>query len=151
MPKLRLDRIASMTFGCALKVSQPIAKQGLKSLTLNSTELSINSHNTALPCKISFYISFCRLHHIIGEVLESFYISTSDGNESHLNRSVTGVGLASSLSFDKFATLFKLELELNNWASSLHPFFQSPSDTADATPTKHIIREANVLRARFVS
>ncbi|KAJ5311987.1 hypothetical protein N7508_002817 [Penicillium antarcticum] len=44
----------------------------------------------------------------------------------------------------------RLEVDLNNWAGSLHPFFQSPSDTADPTPTKHIIREANVLRARYL-
>ncbi|OQD82347.1 hypothetical protein PENANT_c022G11662 [Penicillium antarcticum] len=66
------------------------------------------------------------------------------------DKSLTGIGLASSLSFDKFASLFRLEVDLNNWAGSLHPFFQSPSDTADPTPTKHIIREANVLRARYL-
>ncbi|KAJ5746938.1 uncharacterized protein N7511_008634 [Penicillium nucicola] len=145
-----MDRIASMTFGCVLKISQDVAKQGLDSLVLNPPELVSDSKTSTLPCKIDFYISFCRLHYIIGEVLETFYISTSARNGSFSNKTLTGFGLASSLSLDKFATLFRLELDLNNWAGSLHPFFQLPSDTADLTPTKHFTRQANVLRARYL-
>lgn len=139
-----------MTFGCGLKISQKVAKQGLDSLVLNPMQSVGNSENPALPSKINFYVSFCRLHHIIGDILETFYISTDDTIESCPNKALTRMGLASSFSLDKFASLFRLELDLKKWAGSLHPFFQSPSDAADPTPTKRITREANVLRARSV-
>ena len=123
-----------MTFGCALKIPQSVAKQGLNSLVLPS-----DTANTALPSKVNFYISFCRLHHIIGDVLETFYIVGDTKAEQ-----------SSSLFFDKFASLFRIDSALKDWARGLHPFFQMPSDAEDPTPTKHITREANVLRARLV-
>lgn len=135
-----MDRICAMTFGCVLKVPQSLAKQGLNSLMLNSMEASRDTESVALPSKVNFYISFCRLHHIIGEVLEIFYIPRDDADRD---------GNASPY-FDKFASLFRIESELNHWAANLHPFFQMPSDLADPTPTKHITREANILRARLV-
>ncbi|RDW79131.1 fungal specific transcription factor domain-containing protein [Aspergillus mulundensis] len=64
-----MDRICAMTFGCALKVPQSLAKEGLNSMTLAG-------ENEILPSKVNFYMSFCRLHYIIGEVLEAFYISS---------------------------------------------------------------------------
>ncbi|KAL4787186.1 hypothetical protein BJX76DRAFT_363952 [Aspergillus varians] len=140
-----MDRICAMTSRCALKVPQSLAKQGLNPLTLNSMEASQESENTALPSKVNFYISFCRLHHIIGEVLEIFYISRDD-TDSHPSRD----GNAPPY-FDKFASLFRIESELNHWAANLDPFFQMPSDIQDSTPTKHITREANILRARLYS
>lgn len=136
-----MDRICAMTFGCALKIPQSLAKQGLRSLMLNSMETSRDTGNVALPSKVNFYISFCRLHHIIGEVLEIFYITRDDTASKEDN---------ASLYFEKFASLFRIESELNTWAANLHPFFQMPSDLADPTPTKHITREANILRARLV-
>lgn len=136
-----MDRICAMTFGCALKVPQSLAKQGLSSLMLNSMEASRDTENVALPSKVNFYISFCRLHHIIGDVLDIFYISRDDTPRKDGNGSPY---------FDKFASLFRIESQLSNWAADLHPFFQMPSDLADPTPTKHITREANVLRARLV-
>lgn len=151
MRKLTLYRVASMTFGCALKVSQAVAKQGLDTLVLHSMEFASGTGNTALPSKVNFYISFCRLHHIIGDVLETFYNSSDSKADSDLGRNFTGVNLGSPLSFDKFTSLFRIESELSNWTGNLHPYFRMPSDLEDPTPTKHIKRQANVLRGRFVS
>ncbi|CAG8048987.1 unnamed protein product [Penicillium salamii] len=143
-----MDRIASMTFGCDLKVPQSVAKQGLNSLVLNTT--AANTGTTALPSKVNFYISFCRLHHIIGEVLETFYISKEASMPPDSTKGLTGVK-SNSIPFDKFASLFRIESDLKHWAGNLHPFFKMPSDFEDQTPTKHITREANVLRARYLS
>ena len=110
---------------------------------------SSETGTTGLPSKLNFYISFCQLHHIIAEVLETFY---TDGSKfEHQYDSVSDRNEKSSLLFfDKFASLFRIDSELNDWACNLHPFFQMPSELQDPTPTKHITREANVLRARSV-
>lgn len=136
-----------MTFGCALKVPQSISKQGLNPLGLSTMEMdSIHcSGATSLPSKAKFYVSFCQLHHIIGDVLETFYISNGGIKNGPTKQSLEDTSL-----FDKIATLFKIESELNDWASNLDPFFKKPSEALDATPSKHITREANVLRARSV-
>ena len=140
-------RICSMTFGCALKVPQSTSKQGLNPLVLSTMEMdSIHcSGATSLPSKAKFYVSFCQLHHIIGDVLETFYIPNGGIKNGPTKQSLEDISL-----IDKIATLFKIESELNNWASNLDPFFRKPSEALDATPSKHITREANVLRARSV-
>ncbi|KAJ5118480.1 hypothetical protein N7526_010117 [Penicillium atrosanguineum] len=143
-----MDRIASMTFGFDLKIPQSVAKKGLNYLALNSVEVSSGAGRRSLPSKLNFYVSFCRLHYIIGEVLETFYYFVDSDIDRAASRNIAGERLGSSLSFDKYASLLKIESELCNWAQSLHPFFQMPSDLEDPTPTKHITREANVLRAR---
>ncbi|CAG7923239.1 unnamed protein product [Penicillium olsonii] len=146
--ELKAYRIASMTFGCDLKVPQSVAKQGLNSLVLNTT--AANAGNTSLPSKVNFYISFCRLHHIIGEVLETFYISKEASTSPGSTKGASGVA-SKAIPFDKFASLLRIESDLKDWAGNLHPFFKMPSDFDDQTPTKHITREANVLRARYLS
>ena len=151
MSKLTLSRIASMTFGCALKVPQAVAKQGLDTLVLHSMEFASGTGNSALPSNMNFYISFCRLHHIIGDVLETFYNSSDSKADPDLSRNLTCVNLSSPLSFDKFTSLFRIESELCNWTENLHSYFRMPSDLEDPTPTKHMKRQANILRARFVS
>lgn len=136
-----------MTFGCALKVPQAVAKQGLDTLVLQS----MDTGNSTLPSNMNFYISFCRLHHIIGDVLETFYNSSDSKADPDLSRNLTGVNLSSPLSFDKFTSLFRIESELCNWTENLHSYFRMPLDLEDPTPTKHMKRQANILRARFVS
>lgn len=138
-----------MTFGCPLKVSRSAAEQGLNSLVLGSVESSSGTGASSLPSKVNFYISFCRLHHIIAEVLETFYISDESKTENKF-QNANDQGRKPSLLFDKFASLFRIDFALKEWACSLHPFFQMPSELQDPTPTKHITREANILRARFV-
>ena len=132
-----------MTFGYALKIPQTIAKEGLIASTSESTD---GSESSALPSKIKFYASFCQLHYIIGEVLETFYIS-----EGGLKNDIPKGNQGKSFSFDKIARLLRIESDLNDWASNLHPFFRKPSEALDTTPSKHVTREANVLRARLVS
>ena len=139
-----------MTFGCALTVPQSVAKQGLNSLVLDSMDPTSETGCATLPSKVNFYISFCRLHHIIGEALETFYNFNCDETVHHLGNHPTEEKPSSALFFDKLSSLFRIDSELNDWARSLHPFFQMPSEAEDPTPTKHIVREANVLRARFV-
>ncbi|KAK4865055.1 hypothetical protein LT330_001678 [Penicillium expansum] len=146
-----MDRIASMTFGCALKVPQAVAKQGLDTLGLHSVEFASGTGNTALPSKVDFYISFCRLHHIIGDVLETFYNSCDSKADTDLSRNFNDVKLSSPLSYDKFASLFRIESDLCNWTETLHSYFRMPSDLEDPTPTKYIIRQANMLHARYLS
>lgn len=138
-----------MTFGCAPKVSQAVAKLGQDTLVLHSMEFG-GTRNTALPSKAKFYISFCQLHHIIGDVLETFYNSSGSKADLDSSRNFTSVKFSSPLSFDKFTSLFRIESDLCNWAESLHSYFRMPSDLEDPTPTKHITRQANILRARFV-
>lgn len=137
-----------MTFGCELKVPQSVAKQGLDSLLRNTA--ATDPEATTLPSKVNFYISFCRLHHIIGDVLETFYIHKDPPRSTDAKRGVVGTKL-DSIPFDKIASLSRIESDLKDWTGNLHPFFKMPSDFEDPTPTKHITREANVLRARFVS
>ncbi|PLB48400.1 hypothetical protein P170DRAFT_359323 [Aspergillus steynii IBT 23096] len=144
-----MDRICAMTFGCALKVPRSIAERGLNSLVLSSVDSSSETVSTSLPSKVNFYISFCRLHHIIAEVLETFYIFEDSKTEHQSGRNSNDREKASSV-FDKFASLFRIDSALNDWVRSLHSFFQMPSELQDPTPTKHITREANILRARLL-
>ncbi|PYH77076.1 hypothetical protein BO82DRAFT_345797 [Aspergillus uvarum CBS 121591] len=147
-----MDRICSMTFGCALKVPQSVAKEGLNLLVPNAVEQSSDSATATLPSKVNFYRSFCRLHHIIGDVIDTFYESGKNKpNHPASKLHPETPSDSSSLMFDKFASLFRIDSALNEWARSLHPFFQMPSELQDPTPTKHITREANILRARYLS
>lgn len=145
---LRSHRICAMTFGCALKVPQSVAKEGLSPLVLSTvdSELNLDTADDPLPSKVKFYASFCQLHYIIGEVLETFYISNGG-----LKNELTNANSAQSLLFDKIARLLNIESELSKWASNLHSFFKMPSETLDTTPSKLVTREANILRARLVS
>ncbi|GKZ52794.1 hypothetical protein AnigIFM49718_003446 [Aspergillus niger] len=69
----------------------------------------------------------------------------------HASSTVNDREESCALLFDKFASLLRIDSALNNWARGLHPFFQMPSELEDPTPTKHITREANILRARYLS
>ncbi|GKZ38367.1 hypothetical protein AbraIFM66950_010524 [Aspergillus brasiliensis] len=144
-----MDRICAMTFGCPLKVPRSVAQEGLNALVLNSQARN-DAVNTSLPSKLNFYISFCRLHHIIAEVLETFYSLDDSKSRHHVSANVDDRDESSALLFDKFASLFRIDSALIDWARSLHPFFQMPSELEDPTPTKHITREANILRARIL-
>ncbi|OJJ95784.1 hypothetical protein ASPACDRAFT_35680 [Aspergillus aculeatus ATCC 16872] len=145
-----MDRICSMTFGCALKVPQSVAKEGLNLLVPNAVEHSSDSATASLPSKVNFYRSFCRLHHIIGDVIDTFYKFGESKTDRHASKlRLETPSDSSSLVFDKFASLFRIDSALNDWARGLHPFFQMPSEVQDPTPTKHITREANILRARL--
>lgn len=139
-----------MTFGCPLKVPRSVAQEGLNALVLNS-QARKDTVTSSLPSKLNFYISFCRLHHIIAEVLETFYSFDDSKARHHVSGDVDNSDESSALLFDKFASLFRIDSALINWARSLHPFFQMPSELEDPTPTKHITREANILRARYVT
>lgn len=148
-------RISSMTFGRALIIPQTVAKHGLHSWDSSSMTASNNSsEGRNLPSRLSFYISFCRLHYIIGEVMENFYFNSTGGRKvDESSRWIQGYELeaCSDLTHDKLTSLLQVESSLKKWANDLHPFFRMPEKTQDQTPTKHVMREANVLRARSVS
>ncbi|GCB27388.1 putative transcriptional regulatory protein YJL206C [Aspergillus awamori] len=146
-----MDRICAMTFGCPLRVPRSVAQGGLNALVLKSEETRSDTPTTSLPSKLTFYTSFCRLHHIIAEVLETFYSLDDRKDRHHASSTVNDREESCALLFDKFASLLRIDSALNNWARGLHPFFQMPSELEDPTPTKHITREANILRARYLS
>lgn len=140
-----------MTFGCPLKVPRSVAQEGLNALVLKSEETRSDTPTISLPSKLTFYTSFCRLHHIIAEVLETFFSFDDSKNRHYASSNVNDREESCALLFDKFASLLRIDSTLNNWARGLHPFFQMPSELEDPTPTKHITREANILRARSVT
>lgn len=140
-----------MTFGCPLKVPRSVAQEGLNALVLSSQESGSDTVTANLPSKLNFYMSFCRLHHIIAEVLETFYSIDDNTVRHHVSENRNDREGSCAVRFDKFASLFRIDSALKHWAHSLHPFFQMPSELEDPTPTKHITREANILRARCVT
>ncbi|PYH64284.1 Zn(II)2Cys6 transcription factor [Aspergillus vadensis CBS 113365] len=146
-----MDRICAMTFGCLLKVPRSVAQEGLNALVLIFEESSGDTVTPSLPSKLNFYISFCRLHHIIAEVLETFYSIDDSTARHHVSENRNDREGSCAVLFDKFASLFRIDSALKHWAHGLHPFFQMPSELEDPTPTKHITREANILRARYLS
>ncbi|GAT31018.1 hypothetical protein RIB2604_03800100 [Aspergillus luchuensis] len=88
---------------------------------------------------------------ILTEVLETFYSIDDNTVRHHVSENRNDREGSCAVRFDKFASLFRIDSALKHWAHSLHPFFQMPSELEDPTPTKHITREANILRARYLS
>ncbi|KAJ5392664.1 hypothetical protein N7509_008154 [Penicillium cosmopolitanum] len=72
---IMLDRTASMTFGCKLKISQDAAKEAVhphgeqEPPSLTHLGRSIN---------MDVYLISCQLHHILGDVLEAFYMARNN-------------------------------------------------------------------------
>ncbi|KAI9043617.1 Zn(II)2Cys6 transcription factor [Aspergillus affinis] len=142
-----MDRICAMTFGCPLKVPQFVAEQGLKTLALSSMEVSSETVTTSLPSKYNFYVSFCRLHHIISEVLETFYISGDNTNERQPGRdSKKREENSSSLFFDKFASLFRIESALNDWAH----VYMAVTNLLAAQSSPQIVEYFSVVRLQGI-
>lgn len=139
-----------MTFGCAPKVPQEVAKQGIDAMALSRSELESGNEDRLQPSTMDFYISFCRLHYIIGDVLESLYLPSDSRVNPHQTATFTAVKIDNPLSSSTLTSLFEIESTLCNWSRSLHPHFQMPSNYEDQTPTKHITRQANILRGRSV-
>lgn len=140
-----MDKLAAMTFGCTLKVSQDLAAQIEYPLSLGSQDPTLPIRPDQPPADLDFYVAFCRLHHVLGNVLKAFYKASSRGFGAF-----TKIKANSVLTSDVLADLFRIESELCDWQANLKDHLQPPSNRRDQTDTACSMRQSNILHARFV-
>ena len=94
------------------------------------------------PPKFSFFIAFCKLHQILGLVLDCFY-TTKSGTSTP-----SCLGASDDIFVNKIPNLFVIENKLAHWHQGLEEHLKVPSTYVDETETLYVTRQANVLHAR---
>lgn len=140
-----MDKLAAMTFGCTLKIPQDLAAQVEYPRSLGSQDPTLPIRSNQLPADLDFYVAFCRLHHVLGNVLKAFYKASSRGFGAF-----TKIKANSVLTSDVLADLFRIESELCDWQVNLKDHLQPPSSRRDQADTACLMRQSNILHARFV-
>lgn len=112
---------------------------------LASGSLSTDIHRAPSPDQpaiFNFFVAFCKLHHILGDILESFY---ADSEENQPNR--VGSSLIPAMKLDK---VFQIEQNLSQWSDELETSLQRPFVGSSFIESQHDTRQINILRARYV-
>jgi Fungal specific transcription factor domain len=138
------NRITAMTFGRPPRISKEIADQAVYPLAdgVRSSDGTLNQL-TSQPATLDFFIAYCKLHHILGDVLDSFY-TAGDGSRTsgQFRTSVSG-------SAQRLGDLFEIEDNLSRWRDCLEPHLKVPSTYVDRSDTRYITRQAHILHARY--
>lgn len=134
-----------MTFGRPARITKAmVVKAAYPSPNGRSADISTATDQTKdRPAKLDFFIAFCKLHHILGDVLETFYDADDD---SDIDNSSGFGNLFATKTLDQ---LFKFDHDLSVWREGLPIHLQTPTTHVDASETKHITRQANTLHARY--
>lgn len=137
-----------MTFGCKLKISQDAAKEAVhphgeqEPPSLTHLGRSIN---------MDVYLISCQLHHILGDVLEAFYMARNN----FLTRGQSDASPESSpraaMTPKVLASLFQIEASLCKWRNGLNSIIRSAPNQDDHGNVTPIIRQTNILHARSVT
>lgn len=95
------------------------------------------------PKLLDFYISFCRLHQILGDVLLTFYSPCGDTS--------AGFSSVKAKSFiESLDGLLEIDSRLVRFRNKLNPHLQVPSQFHDNTEIHVFERQANTLNLRYV-
>lgn len=112
---------------------------------LESRSLSTDIHRAPSPNQppfFNFFVAFCKLHRILGDILESLY---ADGEENQPNR----VG-SSFISVTKLDKIFQIEQNLSQWSDEMETSLQRPFVGSNFIESQHDTRQINILHARYV-
>jgi hypothetical protein len=127
-----------MAFGRPARISQDVAMQAILPLTI------YDEQQPDQPAMLDFFISYCKLHLIVGEILSALYTSVAENS--------TGFAKFKVRSFiDMLDELIKFDGRLLEWRKDVKSHLQFPSKYHDSTEILLFTRQSNVLYARYVS
>lgn len=146
-----MDRITSMTFGRPTRISQASALQSPLPTVMDDEYFDTAGPGTGKqpehqPSIMSFFVAYCRLHLILGDILSAFYVPRTP-DEPNLPDRLHHSGSAGKQNIDK---ILQYEKALATWRSSLEVPLQIDSDFSDPTETCIFRRQAVILYARFL-
>jgi len=127
-----------MAFGRPCRISQDLALQAVLPLTI------YDEQQPDQPAMLDFFISYCKLHLIVGDILLTLYTSVGENS--------TGLAKLKVRSFiETLDELIKFDGRLLEWRKDVKPHLQFPSKYHDSTEILLFTRQSNVLHARYVS
>ncbi|KAM3542857.1 hypothetical protein ARSEF1564_004238 [Beauveria bassiana] len=136
-----MDRQIAMTFGCALKISQSMAK--------DAAYPSISTVPAFVPTDPylnGFHKAYYELYHILGDVLEFFYLPKSDSD--------SGVTLQArhtaeiDLLISRLSRVLRIESDLSCWREKLPPKLLPGSDFRSFQNGRAISLQVTILHTR---
>lgn len=148
---LLMDRITSMTFGRPTRISQEVARQSplpaaLDDEYFDSDGVGSGSQPKDQPSKMFFFVAYCELHLILGDILLTFYAPrTPPGLKSPGLQVHDHIGGKQNV--DK---LLQFDKMLNAWRSGLPPYLQIEGGFQDPTEALIYRRQAIILSARYL-
>jgi Fungal specific transcription factor domain/Fungal Zn(2)-Cys(6) binuclear cluster domain len=147
-----MDRVTAMTFGRPTRISQEVAKMSPLPSAIDDEFLDgIGSEEGVQPAdqpsQLDFFIAYCELHIILGDILSFFYTSRMQPGHGAPNEQFPKENLAGDEHVDK---LLQLEKALELWRGKLKPHHQIDHDFQDQPIVPVFRRQAISLRARFL-
>jgi hypothetical protein len=144
------SRIAAMTFGRPVRIPQEIAAVAppLKPVdddNFNSLDPKHGCSNQ--PARMEFYVEYCKLHFILGDVLANLYTVSSLDTATREQKS-EAKSFTRDLDF-----LIDVDKRLIEWRKDLRAHLQISTYAANATDSSISLvfrRQANILHARYV-
>ena len=147
-----MDRVTAMTFGRPTHISQEVAKMSplpsaIDDEFLDDTGSKEGVQPTGQPSRLDFFIAYCELHIILGDILSFFYTSRTQPGHSTPDDQFPRENLAGDEHIDK---LLQLERTLELWRGKLKPHHQIDFGFQDQPTDQVFRRQAISLRARFL-
>ena len=130
-----------MTFGQPATISRKTAERAVYPDAGNLKVYVVQAQNQ--PAPLEFFISYCKLHQLLGDILDTFYgrsdsMRTTEASNSPVSRSSRDIG-----------DMFDIEQRLSSWQEHLDFRLRVPTTYADHSRTGYIERQANILHARY--
>lgn len=141
-----MDRVTSMTFGRATRIDQSSAR--LAQLpTPFAEEYLAGARDPNSPSRLDFYREYCRLHIILGDILQEVYGSNlSTDTDTHLSPSHSTLRLG-CVHMDR---ILQFDRHLSSWRNSIKSHLQPTHNRFDRDDRDMISkRQANSLSLRF--
>lgn len=133
-----------MTFGRTPLIPKAIADQvPYPSPTGSPDDDTFRGLPPDQPPTPGFFNAFCKLHRILGDILESFY-TESEYDATSLKPNTT------LLSGQKMEKVIQIEQSLAQWSKDLSPNLQRSSSRGGRPRPHYNTRQINVLHARCV-
>lgn len=147
-----MDRVTAMSFGRPMRVSQESAKMSplpspIDDEFLDDSGLREGVQPTGQPSQLQFFVAYCELHLILGDILSVFYTGrVQPGNSVPEDPGHRDVWLGNE-HVDK---VLQFEKTLNMWRAKLEPYHDvDPNFHHQHTPLV-FRRQAISLQARFL-
>ena len=126
-----MDRITSMTFGRPMRISQEAARRSPLPAAIDDEHLEDGDFEGMQPpdqpSKVAFFLAFCKLHIILGDILSALYHERAPSG-SHVHPSVDSAIVEAQHDIVK---TMEFDQALSNWREDLDIHLQiGPDGTA---------------------
>jgi hypothetical protein len=138
------SRIAAMTFGRPMRISQEMAARAPLPNAIDDEYLAVSGvQPQGQPSKLNFFITYCKLHEILADILSNFYTN------SVTQDSTSGVAHFSTRSGTRtIDNLLRIDRGMTEWYNGLEPYLQMSSEYSDSEDALTFKRQGVILYAR---